>query len=262
MEGSQAVLTICGSRGSRPVSGPGYEEFGGHTTCFVIRWKDQAVVIDCGSGLTCAAPLLRECSRVDVLLSHLHYDHIMGLTEWSVFPAGIEPVFYSTFSCWGEKDPLEEFCRPPFWPVGPGKHQLREVTRGEPVLLGDGMEAVFYRSEHPDEGNILLIKVENTTLAILCDYEHGGQLPREMEGCDLLIYDGMYSDETYPAYRGWGHSTWQEACRCAARMKAKKLLVTHHAPESEDDLLRQWECQARELFPLTNFARQGQTILL
>lgn len=261
MDSSQAVLTVCGCRGSRSVCGTEYREFGGYTTCFVIRWEDRAVVVDCGSGLSNAAPLLKDCSRVDVLLTHLHYDHIMGLLDWSVFPAGVEPVFYSVFSRWG-KDPLNEFCRPPFWPVGPGKHRLQEAALGEKIHLDHGVEAIFYKSDHPDDGNILLVKVENTTLAILCDYEHGGNIPREMEGCDLLVYDGMYSDETYPAYRGWGHSTWQEACRCAWKIGAKRLLVTHHAPDSGDDLLAQREAEAKKMFPYTEFARMGQRILL
>ena len=257
----ESILHICGCRGSRPVCGPQFDEFGGHTTCFVLRQGDQAVVLDCGSGLTNGAKILQGCTRVDVLLTHLHYDHLIGLLDWSVFPAGVIPTFYSTFSDW-EGDPLAEFCRPPFWPVGPGKHQLRDVRRGETVSLGAGISAAFYRSGHPNEGNVAVLHTGQRKVAILFDYEHGNPLPDQAEGCDLLVYDGMYSDETYPNYQGWGHSTWQEACRCANRLGAGRLLVTHHAPDSPDRLLRQWEAEAKKIFPQTGFARMNQAIIL
>ena len=164
----ESILHICGCRGSRPVCGPQFDEFGGHTTCFVLRQGDQAVVLDCGSGLTNGAKILQGCTRVDVLLTHLHYDHLIGLLDWSVFPAGVIPTFYSTFSDW-EGDPLAEFCRPPFWPVGPGKHQLRDVRRGETVSLGAGISAAFYRSGHPNEaGEGRLPSSLIMSTAILC----------------------------------------------------------------------------------------------
>ena len=261
MTGVESILHICGCRGSRPVCGAQFDEFGGHTTCFVFRKGDQAVVLDCGSGLTNAAPILRGCSKVDVVLTHFHYDHLIGLLEWSVFPKGVIPTFYSTFSDW-EGDPLAEFCRPPFWPVGPGEHRLQNVRRGEKISLGADMSAALYRSGHPNEGNVAVLYAGQKKIAVLFDYEHGGPMPDQAQGCDLLVYDGMYSDEIYHNYRGWGHSTWQEACRCAARLEAGRLLVTHHAPESSDQQLRQWEEEAKKIFPKTDFARMNQAIIL
>ena len=31
-----------------------------------------------------------------------------------------------------------------------------------------------------------------------------------VENTDLFIYDSTYTEEEYPNFEGWGHSTWQE----------------------------------------------------
>lgn len=257
MNETKTILQVCGCRGSRPVCGPQYEEFGGQTTCFVFRSGGEAVVVDCGSGLSNAAGLLAGCGRVDVLLTHLHYDHLIGLLDWGVFAQSAPPTFYSTFSDW-QCDPLNEFCRPPFWPIGPGEHRIEDVQAGRRLELAGGMWAVFYKSGHPNAGNIIELHTRSSLVALVFDYEHGFPLPASLRGCELLIYDGMFSDETYPPCRGWGHSTWQEACGCARRLGARRLLVTHHAPGSDDGLLRGWERQAKQLLPAAGFARVGQ----
>ena len=72
-------LHICGCRGSRSVFGPEFTEFGGQTTCFVLKKANYALVLDCGTGLDNARDLLAGCSAVDVVVTHWHYDHVMGL---------------------------------------------------------------------------------------------------------------------------------------------------------------------------------------
>ena len=86
-------LYVCGCRGSMTVSGKDHLEFGGATTCYVLRRGDYAVVIDCGTGLRNAGPALEGCRAVDVLLTHVHYDHIIGLLmpgSFPIFPVNAE----------------------------------------------------------------------------------------------------------------------------------------------------------------------------
>ena len=28
-----------------------------------------------------------------------------------------------------------------------------------------------------------------------------------------MVYDAAYTDDEYPNFKGWGHSTWQEASK-------------------------------------------------
>ena len=72
------------------------------------------LVIDCGTGLYDARELLADCTVIDVFLTHVHYDHILGLLDWSVFPKGARLSFYAAFKNWFGSDTLNEFFRAPF----------------------------------------------------------------------------------------------------------------------------------------------------
>lgn len=75
---SKYQLYCCGSRGSRPVEGKRFNEFGGFTSCYVLKTDDYALIIDCGTGLYEANNIILDCSTIDIVLTHMHYDHILG----------------------------------------------------------------------------------------------------------------------------------------------------------------------------------------
>ncbi|MEO2006583.1 MAG: TIM barrel protein, partial [Candidatus Poribacteria bacterium] len=41
------------------------------------------------------------------------------------------------------------------------------------------------------------------------------------EGADLVVYDSTYTDEEFPKFVNWGHSTWQEGVRLCDAAGAK-----------------------------------------
>ncbi len=251
-------LYLCGTRGSCPVSGPAFQEFGCATSCYVLRQGEYAVVVDCGSGLFCAQSILAGCSRVDVLLSHLHYDHLLGLLHFSSFPPGARLRFFSRFGDWFGQESLRRFLSPPFWPYTPDFGALCDVPLEEPVPLCPGVSAEFRPSCHPDEASLIGLTVDGKRICFACDYEHGTmRLQDWVDHCDLLLYDGAYSEEVYARRMGWGHSTWQMGCSLAEKSGAKRLVITHHAPESTDEMLRRAEREAREVLPTVCFAREG-----
>lgn len=79
-------ISIRGVRGSIPVSGSDYEQYGGNTTCVVVTESDWMLILDGGSGLQ-QFNLLENTTikRVDILLTHLHLDHIQGLGFFNPF---------------------------------------------------------------------------------------------------------------------------------------------------------------------------------
>jgi len=78
-------VTTFGTRGSTPVAGSKYAEFGGNTTCLRIHSPclppDVGLVVDAGSGYReCAGALLGAgIKRVAMLHTHYHWDHIQGM---------------------------------------------------------------------------------------------------------------------------------------------------------------------------------------
>lgn len=53
---------VLGCRGSWPVCGKKHLEFGGATSCYLIKDGDYALILDCGTGLYNAGALLRGCN--------------------------------------------------------------------------------------------------------------------------------------------------------------------------------------------------------
>jgi len=79
--GVKMIIRCWGSRGSIPVSGKPYLRYGGNTTCLEIRTNDdQILIVDAGSGIREAGHhlLANEYHRFTFLLTHAHWDHVMG----------------------------------------------------------------------------------------------------------------------------------------------------------------------------------------
>ena len=75
-------VTLWGTRGSLPTPGPSSQRYGGNTSCVGVETDrpEHVVVLDAGSGIRALGGLLPDgIRRIDILLTHLHMDHILGL---------------------------------------------------------------------------------------------------------------------------------------------------------------------------------------
>ena len=97
-------VTLYGTRGSIPAPGPETMRYGGNTPAVQVCAENGAVlVLDAGSGIRrLGAQLSATTTRVDILLTHLHMDHIQGLgffhhftTRRSRFTSGDLPAAHS-----------------------------------------------------------------------------------------------------------------------------------------------------------------------
>ena len=79
-------VKFYGTRGSIPVSDPGFMEFGGNTTCLFISAIDEGadtLIIDAGTGIrNLGKDIMSEKVELgeDISLgfTHFHWDHIQG----------------------------------------------------------------------------------------------------------------------------------------------------------------------------------------
>jgi phosphoribosyl 1,2-cyclic phosphodiesterase len=78
---SKFEAVTWGARGSVPAYGTDYTEFGGTTCCVELRIDDRILVPDAGSGIValCRDLVQRDVRSLDLIISHAHLDHVMGL---------------------------------------------------------------------------------------------------------------------------------------------------------------------------------------
>jgi len=258
------TLYVLGARGSRPVHGRQFEIFGGQTSCFVVKSGKHAVIIDCGTGLFDAERILSDCEIIDVIFTHVHYDHVIGMLDFSIFPKDARVSFFGTFSLWLSHETIHDFYRHPFWPVQPNLGAICEIANdGSPYNLSHGFTIRVFKANHPDSGNIIIMNAGDAKICFMFDVEIDGNFNINLlKDCHYLVFDGMYDDSEYADHVGWGHSTFQEGCRLASVYNCKELLVTHHNPKNDDDTLIAFEERAKKMFPKTRFCRAGDIFVI
>lgn len=263
LKDSKYRLHVCGCRGSFPVAGLRYAEFGGETSCYILKKGKYAVVIDCGSGLGNAKEILADCEKIDILLTHVHYDHIMGFLNMSVFPKGVPLTIHGHFGGWCGVNTIHDFLNTPYWPINIKDVENVDVMMGLEYELEENITATFYRSDHPNNGTAIKLNVDGKKVCIYADMEDPSYMnPKIAYEADLLLYDGMYDDSEREMHLGWGHSTWQVAVRYAEEEQVKRLVVTHHDPKNGDHALKERETESKKRFSQTIFARTGDIYII
>lgn len=257
---SKYKLHILGSRGSHSVFGEENRIFGGQTSCYVLKGNQYAVVIDCGTGLYSATELLKDCKKIDIVLSHMHYDHVLGLLEKSVFPSEAEINFYGTFDRWDGANSIEELYRGPFWPINSFDSKVNIIANdGDLIKLSDDVSFVAYPSNHPDNTSVFCFNVNNSKIAIFSDYEYDADDDLSfIQNADILLFDGMFDNDDYSEHVGWGHSDWKSGIEVANKYNIDNLLIIHHNPMYNDYKLSKMEEDGKKYFDNIIFVKSGQ----
>jgi phosphoribosyl 1,2-cyclic phosphodiesterase len=249
-------VTLWGTRGSLASPGPDTTRYGGNTSCVEVRGVDGTVlVLDAGTGIRrLGDAIVDEIQRVDLLLTHLHMDHVQGLGFF-------EPLFRSTVEVhiWGPssttldlRDRLSRYLSPPLFPV-----RLRDLPR-HPILhdvvsIGTFRVGPFtIHAElvcHPGPTVGYRIEENGASLAYIPDHEPAlglADFPGDpdyvpglglADGVDLLIHDAMFTTDEYPRYVGWGHSSLDHALAFAEAAQVRQCLTFHHDPCHSDEHL-------------------------
>lgn len=267
------AVTLWGTRGSLPSPGPETARYGGNTPCIEVRGDDGTVLIlDAGTGIRrLGATLSPSLRRVDILLTHLHMDHIQGLGFFAPLQqAGLEVHIWGPASTTLSLETrLTRYLSPPLFPIHlrdlPSRLFLHEVpcggfTIGEfqisSALVCHPGPTVGYRIE--TAGSVLTYLPDHEpalgvrAFPISSDWTSGYSLAA---GVDILIHDAQYSRAEYPQHVGWGHSSMPQAIAFAALAEVKRLILYHHDPGHGDDELERLAAEAiqdaRLSFPVT-----------
>ncbi len=256
-------IKFWGTRGSIPSPGPDTLEFGGNTSCVeVILASGHRVVIDGGTGFRLLGKKLKENgtpSRFHLLLTHGHWDHLLGIPFFSpVYQAGTEilvdgwPPAFQAMTKVFDNHMGDGFFPVAFEELKAHIVHLDHLAHGILEVNPARIDAISLN--HPQGGLGFRFREGPHTMVFITDNElgvdNGARFPEFVDfcaGCDLLIHDAQYLQADMPERRGWGHSTYEEAVDLAIRAGARHLLLTHHDPSRSDMEVKHLVDQARQM---------------
>jgi phosphoribosyl 1,2-cyclic phosphodiesterase len=260
-------VTLWGTRGS--LASPGHEttRYGGNTSCVEVRAAAGPVVIlDAGTGIRrLGVSLPRPLERVDLLLTHLHMDHVQGLGFFApLYDSGVEVHIWGPGSATEDlRTRLMRYLSPPLFPVHlrdlPCRLHLHEVPCGE-IEVGE-LRISSALVCHPGPTVGYRITSPGGAFAYLPDHEPAlgaREFPVDPSwtsgyelaaGVDLLIHDAQYTAAEYPDHVGWGHSSLEHAIAFASLVAAKLLVPFHHDPAHTDEDMDRLMATAAHLAP-------------
>jgi phosphoribosyl 1,2-cyclic phosphodiesterase len=273
----QFCFKFWGTRGSYPVPGNQTSRFGGNTPCVEVRIGDRLIILDAGTGLIhLGATLLPK--EFDVLLSHTHIDHIVGIPFFQpALNAGNHIHIWAGHleNPWDVKKVVSHLMTPPLFPLTvddfKAKTVFHDFKAGEELsdsrFLKNKIRITTHLLNHPDRATAYRITYNNQSLCYVTDVEHSvNALDEDLVGflkdADWLIYDSTYDDREFSKHIGWGHSTWQQAVSLCKAAGVKNLAVFHHDPMAIDDILEKRSVELKDQFPSGIIAREGLTITI
>lgn len=245
-------VEIWGSRGSLASPGADTIRYGGNTaTVLVVGDDGEHLVLDAGTGIRpLGLSIPADVHRVDVLITHLHMDHLQGLGFF-------QPIFRPELEVhvWGPPSitmPLHtrigRYLSPPLFPVTLRQMPCKlELHNAEPYARIGSMRVRSDLVCHPGPTvGYRITSPSGKVLAYLPDHEPAlgaDPFPTSPEWtsgfglahrADLLIHDAQYADDEYSTHVGWGHSSIRHLASFAKLTDVAQVAPFHHDPGHSD----------------------------
>jgi phosphoribosyl 1,2-cyclic phosphodiesterase len=262
------LARVWGCRGSLAAPGPDTVRYGGNTSCVEVRLDDGSIlVLDAGTGIRPLGLTFEEDPppRIDILLTHLHLDHLEGLGFFT-------PIWSrrSEIHIWGPPSPLKSledriatYLSPPLFPVHlsdiPSHPTFHDTPEEEWQIGSASVRAQLISHPGPTVG--FRLEEDDKVFVYMPDHEPalGVDDLRSVSpdwisgyavayGADVMMHDSQYTEDEYRRKVGWGHSSTEHMVTFAQIAKVRRLVMTHHDPSHTDDVLEAILAKATELW--------------
>ena len=229
------------------------------TACIAI--PEAGIVLDAGTGLFRLRDHWGERDTIDILLTHAHLDHVIGLTFlFNTLHGHPERVV----RVHGERDKLaaieEHLWHPSLFPARPPctLHPL------EPKSLDHlAAKVEYFRLSHPGGTVGYRLDLSHGSLAYITDTmaTADADYVAAIQGVDLLIHECYFPDQRRQTAVTTGHSWTSGVAHVAAKAEVGHLVLVHTDPLcDEDDPVDL--AAARKIFPNTTLGEDEMTCRL
>ena len=247
-----------GCRGALPTI------YGGNTACVQVHEEGgPSILVDFGSGAReYASHVMKTQGPVapepyHVLMSHFHWDHIMGFPFF--MPAYIPGNVVNIYSC---HDNVEEAFRrqhgAPSFPVPfdvLGADIRFHIIEPEVTHEINGYKVTPHELNHAGRAYGFAIERAERKIVYASDAEHKPEMISDsypyidfIRNADVLIFDAQYSlAEATSVKEDWGHSSNVVGVELALMGEVKHLLFFHHEPLNDDHRLDQIVREAQRI---------------
>lgn len=267
-------VRFWGVRGSIACPGPDYVRYGGNTSCLEMRCEGNLLIFDGGTGLRELGDMLQaeQPLDADIFFTHTHVDHINGVpffrplfdtqNRFTVSAGHLDDAV-------GLRSVLGQLMEAPIFPVPleifGAKMDFRDFEFGDTLTPRPGIAVRTAELNHPNGATGYRVEHAGKSICYVTDTEHRpGELDQNIlgliEGANIFIYDATYTDDEYPNYAGWGHSTWQEGIRLADAAEVGTYVIFHHDPSHDDAFMDAVGEAAEAARPGTVVAREGMVL--
>ena len=269
-------IKFWGVRGSVPCPGPTTVRYGGNTTCIEINCGERIIIIDAGTGIReLGINLIQRGQKVeaDLLFTHTHLDHVNGFPFFGPFynPNNKFQLYAGHLQ---QDHSIETVLKDmiitePMFPVPAsvilGSCSFTDFDSGETLDLGDGIVVETAPLNHPNGACGYRVNYRGKAISVITDTEHPEEgfdenVLKLAKDADVMVYDSAYTDEVYHNFKGWGHSTWQEAVKIANEANVTKTVLFHHDPSHNDNKMDEIAEEAAAARFGTEPAREGMVI--
>lgn len=276
-------IKFRGVRGSFPVADEKFLRYGGNTSCVEVNVGNHLIILDAGTGIvnlgdelvekyisSALNPEKRTPINSSILLSHIHQDHLIGLTFFK--PMHLKSTEINVFGFGNENSDLSENLSTlvfgKTFPLELGdvacKCRVNNINDDYAILLKPDQKAqlilkkdlapeqddvviTFYKSHvHPQDG-VMIYKITYKEKSVVyatdkeCYFGGDKKFAQFARDCGVLIHDAQYTSEDYlninSPKQGYGHSTFEMALEAQKQTNAKKLLFYHYDPSYNDKKL-------------------------
>lgn len=240
---------VCVSLRLIPLGTNGYiPSHGRQTMCFLLLDGEGALLLDAGTGMARLLDprlqaMLAGVARLDILLTHYHLDHVVGLSYlpavWRERPVRLfcpAPPLVDL----GPERALGQLLSPPLFPIG-----ISEFPSPVEVVTLDGtgehrigaLPVRLRRQSHP--GGSAGVRLGDA-LAYTTDTSADDATAELARGVALLLHEAWATDAEAQASDpgGHGHSAAAGVARVARGAGVARLMPVHHHPGRTEEEVR------------------------